>query len=43
MLKDPALLQTLGSRPNPAASKDAGAEGGEEGKEKLDSLLDEMK
>src|SRR5438874_1380915 len=44
MLRDPALLQTLGATPNPAASKQAAAEGpsdqaggGEEDKD-LDSL-----
>ncbi len=43
MLRDPTLLQTLGSTPNPAAAKDEKSAGGDEGKENLDSLLDEMK
>ncbi len=44
MLRDPTLLQTLGSTPNPAAAaqEDKPAEG-EDDKENLDSLLDEMK
>jgi type VI secretion system protein ImpB len=58
MLRDPALLQTLGSTPKPAAAAVAAQEeekpseenpseenppGGEDDKENLDSLLDEMK
>jgi len=49
MLKDPTLLQTLGSTPNPAAKKAADkdaestdATGGDKGKDDLDSLLDQM-
>jgi type VI secretion system protein ImpB len=43
MLRDPALLATLGSTPNPAAAKEGKPAGGEDDKENLDSLLDEMK
>jgi type VI secretion system protein ImpB len=44
MLRDPALLQSLGSTPNPAAAaQEEKPTGGEDDKENLDSLLDEMK
>jgi type VI secretion system protein ImpB len=44
MLRDPTLLQTLGSTPNPAAAAEGDKPaGGEDDKENLDSLLDEMK
>ncbi len=43
MLRDPELLKTLGSTPNPAAAQGEKPAGGEGDKENLDSLLDEMK
>src|SRR4051794_28681419 len=43
MLRDPTLLQTLGSTPKPAEAQGDKPAGGEDNKENLDSLLDEMK
>ena len=47
MLQDPELLRTLGSKPNPAAAAgaqdDKPTDGGDDDKDNLDSLLDEMK
>ena len=45
MLRDPELLETLGSTPKPAAAAEEliSRAGGEGDKENLDALLDEMK